>query len=148
MLLYYSWLSVGVIIWLAWRQSTLKARPYIHVAVLTGGPILLILQTLNVRAMDPLAITLLTVFLLNWLTERWAIRRDAHSVLRLTLWFAEAVLPLPFYFGLRSHVELEQISLVIVGLFLFALSLLYFLILEPTLERRDERYQSMTKHRI
>jgi hypothetical protein len=136
LLLYYLWLSVGFIIWLAWRQSTLKTRPYIHGGILTFGPILLILQTLNLRGISWLAIGFSMGFLLNWLFQKWAIPDDAHMVLRLTLWFAEVLLPLPFYFGLRSHVELEQISLVIVGLFLLALSLLYFLILEPTLEKR------------
>lgn len=136
LLLYYLWLSVGVIISLAWRQSTLKARPYIHGSILTFGPILLILQTLNLRGISWLAIGFSIGFVLNWLFDRWAIRDDSHMALRLTLWFAEAVLPLPFYFGFRSNVELKQISFVIVGLFLFALSLLYFLILEPNLEKR------------
>jgi len=134
---YYAFLVGHMILWAAFRNSTLISGKRSHyVGLALTPPIVLVVTSLNLSLLPTV------LLLLALLSFERLIRRPerpvtpATSRLWLIVWLIEAVVPLSLHFALRAHPEMERAALVVAGSALLAGTLMTFVVVAPDLRTR------------
>ena len=135
---YYLFLVVGAILLAAFRNSPLVSQTRgLYVSNLLVPPFLLILQELNLEFLWILVLVPIILVSLQRLLRTGEPPRPTPGTFRLCLviWLIEGALPLLLHFGLRSHPQLERVSLVFAGVILVVGTLVMFLVVAPDLPK-------------